>query len=180
MLMRTVNRFRASLTREDGAAFVWFLITVPALVISLALAVEITELTQTAAWFQEALNRSAKAAAFQIRPESYAVGQPELDPVAAEDAFRAILAHNLNLDPLTLAPLSANGRLTEPPVYTLIVHNGPWPDPVADLEYDLTTEINEPAVIALCRIRFNAIISGRTITIRRVAIARVVEDVYNP
>lgn len=158
----------------------WFLIAVPALIIVLAFSYELTELSHTAEWFQEGLNRSTKAAAFQVTAPSYAVGVPSIDPVVAEDAFRAILAHNLYLNPVDLTPLPGNGRIAESPTYTLFVHNGPYPYPFQDTEYNIDTIIDQPTAIAMVQLRFRAGVTGRRITIRRHAIAKVVERVGEP
>lgn len=163
------------LAREEGGAMLWFLIAVPALTIALAFSFETTELSHTAAWFQEALNRSTKAAAFQVTAPSYAVALPSIDPIQAEDAFRAMLANNLYLNPTDLSPLPGNKRVEETPTYTLFIHNGPYPYPYQNTEYGIDTVINEPTAIAMVKIRFNSGVTGRKITVRRYAIAKVVK-----
>lgn len=158
---------------ERGSVTLWFLGVVPLLVLVLAFSFELTELTYTANWLQEALNRSAKAAAFQITPESYAVDQPQIDPIRAEDAFRALLAHNLRLDPLTLRP-APNARLREPPVYVLDIYNGPFPFRYVDPAYGLDVVLTEPAAVVKVEASFGAAVTQRPLALRRSAVARVV------
>ncbi len=153
----------------------WFLVSVPCLIVVMAIGYETTEVSQTAGWFQEAVNRAAKAAAYQVSPPSYSVGLPTIDPVKGDAAFRSLLAHNLSLGPVDLKPTERNSRIAGAPEYNLFVYNGPFPYTFQNAEYGISTVLNEPTVVAMVKIKFAATVRNTNITIRRYAIAKVVK-----
>lgn len=73
---------------------------------------------------QQALDRSARAAAQQYVGASLAAGNPQVDPARADAQARAHLAGELRLDPVTLAP-QAGSPLASTPSLTVFVYNGP-------------------------------------------------------
>lgn len=73
-----------------------------------------------------AVQRAAKAGAYQITAASYAEANPRIDPAAAGAAAQQYLAENLRLDPITLAP-QAGSWLSAAPVVQLQIANGPFP-----------------------------------------------------
>lgn len=73
-----------------------------------------------------ALQRAARAAAYQITQASYAEGRPWIDPVAAETVARQYLADNLRLAPGTLEPLPGSWLVVAPQVHVAVA-NGPFP-----------------------------------------------------
>lgn len=175
LVSKHLSPLKEHLKRQHGGAMLWFLIAVPVLTIVLGFSFETTELSHTARWFQEALNRSTKAAAFQVTAPSYAIALPSIDPIEAENAFRALLAHNMYLNPTDLTPTPGNKRVVEAPAYTLFIHNGPYPYPYQNAEYGIDTVIQEPTAVAMVNMKFNSGVTGRKITVRRYAIAKVVE-----
>lgn len=74
-----------------------------------------------------AVQRAAKAGAYQITPASYADAQPRIDPVAAGAAAQQYLAENLHLDLVSLEPM-AGSWLSAAPVIQLQVASGPFPE----------------------------------------------------
>ncbi|GBF32818.1 hypothetical protein DCCM_1014 [Desulfocucumis palustris] len=72
---------------------------------------------------QEAVADACKAAAQQVEPRSEADGYPLIETEKAHDAFRYVLALNLNLDETTLEP-RANSMVKNTPGYNFIVYNG--------------------------------------------------------
>lgn len=174
-MKRLLRRLCKRAADERGSAALWFLFTVPMMVLILVFSWEATELQQTTNWLKESLNRATKAAAFQITLPSYAVGMPVIDPAEADAAFREYLARNLRLDPLTLEPLEGNARLKSAPNYTLYVYNGPFPYRYVNAEYGIDITLNNPTAIGLLKVKFGGTVLPQDITIRRWATAEVHE-----
>lgn len=76
-----------------------------------------------------AVQRAAKAAAYQITSESYANADPRIDPTRAAAAAKEALAENLRLDPTTLSPHAGSWFNAAPGVQVLVA-NGPFPQTV--------------------------------------------------
>jgi hypothetical protein len=74
-----------------------FLIIAPVLVILLLLELDYDHATAMFIQAKQAVNRSVQAAAMQIDPESWAAGEPVLEPIRAESIFKDYLKDNLKL-----------------------------------------------------------------------------------
>lgn len=112
---------------RGAAAIVWLVILLPLLWFAALLTMNYPSwVGSKGVDIQGAVQRAAKAAAYQITPESYANADPQIDPVKAASAARSYLAENLRLDPATLAPRTGSW-LADAPSVQLAVANGPFP-----------------------------------------------------
>ncbi|WP_449241471.1 hypothetical protein [Desulfoscipio gibsoniae] len=79
--------------------------------------------TNTAGDFdiQRGLEAAARAAAYQVTPDSQASGDPRIKADTAHTIFRKYIANNLGLDENSMEPLP--GSMIKRPDYTLVVYN---------------------------------------------------------
>ncbi|MBO8128261.1 MAG: hypothetical protein H0Z39_03555 [Peptococcaceae bacterium] len=80
-------------------------------------------LSISAGHVQSALKQAVEAGAGQVTEGSQARGDPRIGTNQAHTAFRAMLAANLKLNPVTLTP-EKDSPLASAPSYSFIVYNG--------------------------------------------------------
>ncbi|QGP93392.1 hypothetical protein MGLY_28000 [Neomoorella glycerini] len=80
-------------------------------------------ITEADADMENAVAEAARAAASCVVERSQAEGDPRIDPDRADLVFVSVLARNLGLDPVTMAPLQGSG-MAGTPGYVLVVYNG--------------------------------------------------------
>lgn len=108
-------------------AVVWLLLWVPVLWLVAATAIHFPAwVTGRGVDVEGAVQRAARAAAYQITSESYADANPRIDPAKALAEARAYLAENLRLDPDTLAPEPGSWFAAAPTIHVAVA-NGPFP-----------------------------------------------------
>ncbi len=108
---------------QRGAVAVWALLIMASLLLAWTGTVRITqEVTASDVDLQRAVQEAARAAAYQVTPESQASGSPRIGEAAARAAFEQKLRENLGLG-ANLAPLPGTA-LARAPRYSLAVYNG--------------------------------------------------------
>jgi len=116
-----IHRF---IKEERGDALLLLLLIAPLILSMIMWRMDYSQaVTHTEIDFNESLKKAVKAAANQVTERSQAEGDPRISSDRAHAAFRAILADNLKLDPVSMAPLSSS-PLKAPMRYSLIVYNG--------------------------------------------------------
>lgn len=120
-----MNGLIHSVKRDDrGVALVLLLLIIPLLIIVFTSRLEYSNVvTSIELDLQESLKKSIKAAANQVTERSQAEGNPRIHSDQAHEAFKVILADNLKLNPVSLAPMP-HSPLASPPAYSLVVYNG--------------------------------------------------------
>ena len=110
---------------ERGAIWTSFLLLmIPFLMVGIILTVEHPRMVHGSdVDLGQAVSEAARAAAMRVDAASQANGTPRIDPDAAHDTFRNILARQLELDGATLAPLPGS-MMRQAPSYVLLVYNG--------------------------------------------------------
>ncbi len=109
--------------RKGGVISVVVLILMPLFIIAMIGVTEIARMNHSSTDLQGAIDNAVRACASRVDKESQANADIRIDPISADMAFRHVLAHNLDLDELTLAP-SGNSSIAELLAYQLVVVNG--------------------------------------------------------
>lgn len=109
---------------ERGFISLFLVILLPLLIFLIAGTAQYTRfVAQADIDLGQAVAEAARAAASCVVERSQAEGDPRIDPDRANVVFVSVLARNLGLDPVTLAPLAGSG-MAEAPHYVLVVYNG--------------------------------------------------------
>lgn len=109
---------------QRGFISIFLIILLPMLMFLVAGTAQYTRLvTEAYADLGQAVAEAARAAASCVVERSQAEGDPRIDPDRANLVFVSVLARNLGLEPVTLAPLAGSG-VVEAPSYVLLVYNG--------------------------------------------------------
>lgn len=110
---------------ERGAAVtVYLLVLAPLLVMVTVASLDLTQAVSAVDYdLKDAVAEAARGAATQVNGASQAAGDPRIDPDRAHLAFRRVLAKNLGLDEVSLAPLPGSSAAA-PVEYMLVVYNG--------------------------------------------------------
>jgi len=113
------------LTRDErGFVSLFLIILFPMLVFLIAGSAQYARfVTEAYTDLDQAVAEAARAAAYCVMERSQAEGDPRIDPDRANVVFVSVLARNLGLDPVTLAPLAGSG-MAGAPSYVLVVYNG--------------------------------------------------------
>lgn len=110
---------------ERGAAVtVYLLVLAPLLILVTVASLDLTQAVSAADYdLKDAVAEATRAAAMQVNGAAQAAGDPRIDPDRAHYAFRRVLAKNLGLDEVSLAPLPGSSAAA-PAEYVLVVYNG--------------------------------------------------------
>lgn len=116
---------RGLIRDENGAVVtVLLMIMLPVLLVGVLLSSETPRLVRNSdPDLASAVVEATRAAAMSVDEKSQANGDPRIDPDAANETFRKVLAMNLHLSETDLTPLSGSA-MGATPEYVLVVYNG--------------------------------------------------------
>lgn len=119
---------RGLIPDERGAVLtVLLMILIPLLLAGMLLSLETPRLVRNAGPdLGHAVTEATRAAAMAVDERSQANGDPRIDPDAANEMFRKVLARNLWLSESDLAPMSGSA-MGAAPEYVLLIYNGDNP-----------------------------------------------------
>ena len=184
---------------EGGYVTVAFLIILPLIMMFLIVSLDHTRsVFGTDLDMQQALNDACRSAAMMVNPLSQAYNDPMVNPDKAHEAFRVILASNLNLND-DLTPRE-NSSVTDVE-YLLIVFNGensyeipagkaysetnpagtefsgtlPYIFTEAELGVEVSIELNRPGCVAVANAKLKPIIGKQESTGVRWSSAMIIQ-----
>lgn len=158
------------LKNNKGSSSVIWIIAITLIFISVTgLMLELNTLYTKSKKIKESVNRAVKAGSLAVQENSnLANGIFLIDETTAQNNFYQILAHNIGLDEVTLAPLSKSLVTQKPNIKEFQVIN------TTPTVYNSTTlsknfNIENPSVIAVIEFKIKGIMSEKTITVYKLS-----------
>ncbi|MBA1336515.1 MAG: hypothetical protein HPY66_2950 [Firmicutes bacterium] len=162
-------RIRETLKSNGGNVYIWLIILVFTFAGVTALVFDFANLYIKSKQVKHAMNRATLAGALAVREgDGMADGVFLIDPDAAQDNFRAVLAHNLGLDETTLEPLPGSILSGRPEIKELAVEND-YPSSYVSTTLGRAYSIEHPSVIAVVEFTVRGMLIRKTLVVDKLS-----------
>ena len=134
---------------SGSTIMIWLIIISLVFVLLSAFFIDFANLYMNNKKVKSSVNLAVKSASLQIKEDTQlASGNFKIDETKAQEAFIKILAHNLNLNEITLEPLE-NSIIYERPIIKEFEVINNTPDEYSSIILGNTFEVNNPSVFAV-------------------------------